>query len=180
MDFIPKQIRRIFKRLYEKIYSLHMVRRKLPESVPEQGQRIRLFGRGFENMRPLIDRDITQTVTSLTGTILEKFFYYEDEDIEFFIQQFVGVINREHAHLQLNGNEEFKFMIWGNKDAKQKFTSTFLDFFLLETLAKALGFNEMELMHFENILLKYLKEVEPVEHAQNYERANDRNPFTPL
>lgn len=131
-------------------------------------------------MRPIIDREMARTITHLTEMILKRYFYYDYEGIDFFTRNFARVINGEHANLQLNSSNEFKFFIWGNKDAQQKFTANFLGFYLMETLDRALNFNEMELVHFENILLKYLKEVEPVEHAQEYERANDRNPFTPL
>ena len=131
-------------------------------------------------MRPIIDRDMARTIIHLTEMILRRYFYYDFDGIDIFNKHFARVINGEHANLQLNSSNEFKFFIWGNKDAQQEFTANFLGFFLLETLAKALDFNEMELIHFENILLKYLKEVEPVEHAEKYERANNRNPFTPL
>lgn len=123
---------------------------------------------------------MAQTTIELSEMILRRYFYYENGDIDFFTQNFVRIINREHTHLQLHATDEFRFIIWGNRDAQQKFTATFLDFFLLETLSKIMHFDRLELIHFENILLKYLKEVEPVEYAQEYERENHRNPFTPL
>lgn len=131
-------------------------------------------------MRPIIDREMTRTITHLTEMILKRFFYYDYDSIDYFTRNFARVINGEHTNLQLNSSTDFKFFMWGNKYAQQEFTANFLGFFLLETLDKTLHFNDLELIHFENILLKYLKEVEPVEHAKNYERANNRNPFTPL
>ena len=131
-------------------------------------------------MRPIIDREMARNVTCLTQMILRRFFYYDCEAVNNFMKNFARVINGEHTHLQLHSTDDFKYFIWGNPDAQQKFTANFLGFFLLETLSETLHFNELELMHFENILLKYLKEVEPVEHAQKYERKNHRNPFTSL
>ena len=131
-------------------------------------------------MRPIIDKEMARTITNLSEMILRQFFYYDFEGIHIFTKNFARAINGEHANLQLNASTEFKFFIWGNPDAQQKFTANFLGFFLLETLANALHFNELELIHFETILSKYLKEVEPVEHAEKYERENHRNPFTSL
>jgi hypothetical protein len=131
-------------------------------------------------MRPLIDREMTRNVSCISQMILRRYFYYDYEGIEVFNKHFAKLINGEHTNLYLHASDEFRYFIWGNIEARQKFTANFLDFYLLETLSRALNFNEAEIIHFENLLYRYLKEVEPVEHAQNYERANDRNPFTPL
>jgi hypothetical protein len=131
-------------------------------------------------MRALIDRDMITPIMSIAGHILKNNFLYDWEDIDFFERNFARVVNGEHTNLYLNATDEFKHFIWCNQDARQKFTANFLGFYLLDTLNRALKFNEMELFHFENILLKFLKEVEPVEHAQEYARENHRNPFTPL
>lgn len=131
-------------------------------------------------MKTLLDQDMVNTLTGLSQMVLRRYFYYDFEGRQIFAKSFATVINGEHTNLYLNANEEFKNFIWNNQDAQQKFTANFLGFYLIDTLHKALKFNEMELIHFENILSDHLKEVEPLEHAKDYTRANDRNPFTPL
>lgn len=131
-------------------------------------------------MRDLIDRDMITQIMSIAGHVLKVNFFYDYEDIDFFERNFARIVNREHTDLIFNATEEFKGFMWSNQDARQKFTANFLGFHLLDTLNRALNFNELELIHFENILVKYLKEVEPVEHAQEYARKNHRKPFTPL
>lgn len=131
-------------------------------------------------MKTLLDQDMTDTLTGLSQMVLRRYFYYDFEGRQLFAKCFASVINGEHANLHLNASDEFKHFIWENQNAQQKFTAEFLGFYLLDTLHKTLKFNEMELIHFENILSDHLKEVEPLEHAQEYSRANDRNPFTPL
>ena len=131
-------------------------------------------------MRAVIDRGMTKHLSNITGTILTRYFFYDAEDVDFFERCFAQVINGEHANLQLFSSYEFKCFLWGNKDAQQKFTANFLGFFLIQTLSDFLFFDEMELIHFENILLKFLKEVEPNEHGKEYARKNNRNPFKAL
>jgi hypothetical protein len=131
-------------------------------------------------MKTLIDQSMIKTLTSLSEMVLRRYFFYDWDGIDIFKKHFARVVNGEHTNLILNANEEFKHFIWNNQDAQQKFTANFLGFYLIDTLHSALKFNEMELIHFETILSDHLKEVEPLEHAKNYTRANDRNPFTPL
>jgi hypothetical protein len=131
-------------------------------------------------MKTLIDRGMILTLTNLSEMVLSRYFFYDWDGIDIFKKQFAKVITGEHTNLYLNASDEFKHFIWHNQDAQQKFTANFLGFYLLDTLHRALKFNEMELIHFESILFEHLKEVEPLEHAKKYERANDRNPFTPL
>jgi|SRR4051812_22510819 hypothetical protein len=131
-------------------------------------------------MKTLIDQSMIRTLTYLSEMVLRRYFFYDWEGIDIFNKHFAKVINGEHTNLYLNATDEFKNFIWGNQDAQQKFTANFLGFYLLDTLHKALKFNEMELIHFESILFEHLKEVEPVERAQEYSRTNDRNPFAPL
>lgn len=131
-------------------------------------------------MKPLLDQDMTATLTGLSQMVLRRYFYYDFEGRQLFVKCFAQVINGEQTNLLLNASDEFKNFIWHNQDAQRKFTAEFLGFYLLDTLHKALKFNEMELVLFENILSEHLKEVEPLEHAEKYERENHRNPFTPL
>ena len=131
-------------------------------------------------MRSLLDQDMTDTLTGLSQMVLRRYFYYDFEGRQIFAKCFARVINGEHTNLYLHATEEFKHFIWSNQDAQKKFTAEFLGFYLIQTLHNALKFNEMELTHFENILSEHLKEVEPLERSQEYSRANDRNPFTPL
>jgi hypothetical protein len=123
---------------------------------------------------------MTRTLTSLSGMVLRRYFFYDYDGIEIFNKHFARVINGEHTNLYLNASDEFKHFIWHNQDAQQKFTANFLGFYLLDTLHKVLKFNEMELIHFESILFEHLKECDPLEHAQEYTRTNDRNPFKAL
>ena len=131
-------------------------------------------------MKTLLDQDMLSTLTGLSQMILRRYFYYDFEGRDIFVKNFARVINGEHTNLYLNATKEFKDFIWHNQDAQRKFTAEFLGFYLLDTLHKILKFNEMELIHFENILFDHLKEVEPIEYAQEYSRAHNRDPFTPL
>lgn len=131
-------------------------------------------------MKTLIDQSMIRTLTCMSEMVLRRYFFYDGDGIDIFKKKFAKVVNGEHTNLFLNASDDFKNFIWGNQDAQQKFTANFLGFYLIDTLHSALKFNEMELIHFETILSEHLKEVDPLEHAQEYTRANHRNPFTPL
>jgi len=124
-------------------------------------------------MKTLIDRDMTNALYDLAESILKTHFFFEKESIDIFARGFTHIVNGEYTTLCCFASDDFKEFIWSNEDAKAKFSANFLGFHLMQTLAKILHFNDQELVLFEDLILKYLKEVEPVEHAQKHERAND-------
>ena len=116
---------------------------------------------------------MTTTIFEIAEDILVDHFFYDQEGIDIFLCGFAKIVNGEHATLTLMANEEFKTFIAENRDAKLKFSANFLGFHLFKTLGEIMNFSLQEISFFETLFLKYLKEVEPFEHAKKYERTND-------
>jgi hypothetical protein len=107
----------------------------------------------------LIDREMTQGFLRIASAILSNHFYYDYDSLERFCQTFTSNINYEHTLLQATADDEFKYIIWGDKGKKAEFTARFVGYFLCQTLYE-INFSDREIDCFENILIKYIRVCE--------------------
>lgn len=106
----------------------------------------------------LIDKKLTTDLMSLAGAVLRTHFFYDDEGVERFCIGFAEAINHEHTALEFEASDEFIAVMTYDPQARTKFTAELVGFHIMATLDNHLHFSADEMKHFDNIMMKYIRE----------------------
>lgn len=103
----------------------------------------------------LLDKDMFTGILRVTTIILQDYFYYSNECLAKFFDEFVEVIADDYVQFYSNATDKLKHELKYHPLKRKYFTSYFVSYHLHEVLAAKLHFTEMELQAFENLIPKY-------------------------
>ncbi|HSX39114.1 MAG TPA: hypothetical protein VLI92_00800 [Candidatus Saccharimonadales bacterium] len=101
---------------------------------------------------------VMKQILGVTCSILKKNFYYEDESLSFFLNEFTANLGQELTDFEMFANESVVADLHNDKMARFYFTCYFVSAHLREFFIHRLHFSEQELNAFESVLPKYTGE----------------------
>lgn len=102
----------------------------------------------------LLDALAKRQMFQMAADILEQIFFYEEDEIDKFLEIITIKLNHEYAHLIQYADDETLLYLKHDLMGRAKFTRYLVSFYLFDTLVHDFFFNEKELQIFDNLLPK--------------------------
>lgn len=106
----------------------------------------------------IYDPTTMKEILTITCSILHKNFYYDEESIHQFIDNFIEKIAEELEYFRRSSENKIIDKLHNDKMARLYFTCFFVSTHLRATFIQDMHFSEQELHAFESILPKYTGE----------------------
>lgn len=106
----------------------------------------------------IFETEVMKGILLVTGSILRRNFFYEDEALSSFLIGFTDEIKQELGLFQAYAEYGILDELHKNRKARLYFTCYFVSAHLREYFLEHLNFTEQELVAFENLLPKYTGE----------------------
>ena len=116
-------------------------------------------------------------ILTVTCSILQANFYYEDESLKEFIGVFTNDISNELLFFEANAHPETLEKLHKDGKARLYFTCYFVSAHLRDIFINKMNFTEQEIHAFENILPKYTGEIRHYEAKPKHKRTHHRKFF---
>lgn len=107
----------------------------------------------------MLEIGLLEQIIRITCSILQKNFFYDNDDIRRFLDYYQDRLAWEYQKLDDVADADFRADM-EDYDTKRYFTSYFASYHLHDTLVEDCYFSPEELDLFENILPKYTGEKE--------------------
>lgn len=104
----------------------------------------------------LLDKYVFTGIVDITQDILKNYFFYDNESLNNFFDDFVNCMANEYTIFHQNVDFDFKRQLRFDLNTRRHFTSYFVSWHLHDLLVNNLHFTDMELDLFENILPKFV------------------------
>jgi hypothetical protein len=124
----------------------------------------------------IFEPSILKDIMTVTCSILKRNFFYEDESLVDFLDNFTEILGLELDFFEANAKESVIDDLYNDIGARAHFTCYFTSAHLREYFIQEMFFTEQELYAFENILPKYTGERYE-KRKTRFERAHDRKFF---
>lgn len=119
---------------------------------------------------------VTKQILGVTCSVLQKNFFYENENITSFLDDFTADLGQELSNFELLAHESIIYELHNDKMARFYFTCYFVSAHLREFFIHKLHFTEQELHAFESVLPKYTGERYEKQQSK-HEGTHDRKFF---
>jgi len=120
----------------------------------------------------IYDQKTLKDITMVAVSILKRNFFYEDDIIARFINDYTNMIGDELNYFTLHADTDILDELLNVKIARIHFTCYLASVNLRHIFISKLNFSDQELFAFESILPKYIG-AKPYETESRYKRENN-------